>query len=125
MREALEDLYCIQYIPEEMCVYFYIILDWHRYKANNFLLYPSIATTWVTPNITSFSFWSICNLCPKYSEKYGWGFVSHSVLVKRLNDSQVVLVPKHGQSAFLQQVSLETLANQSLFFYHRLDQPAE
>ena len=32
-------------------------------------VYPSIAATQVTPNMTNFSFWSMCILCPKYSEK--------------------------------------------------------
>lgn len=39
-----------------------------------FLPKPSMAISWVTPNMQSFSFWSICSLKPTYSALYGTGF---------------------------------------------------
>ena len=38
-------------------------------------LSPSIATTCAAPYMTNFSFWSKCNLRPKYSARYETGFV--------------------------------------------------
>lgn len=45
--------------------------------------YPSIAQMCVTPNITSFSFWSTCNLWPKYFALYGVGFKCWCALERR------------------------------------------
>ena len=53
------------YLPEKVCIYFYIVVDWHGDKLHDLATIAITAQMCVTPNITNFPFSSMCSLCPK------------------------------------------------------------